>query len=426
MKKFFITESETKRIKSIYFSKGILTENILNEGIPGLKGAVKVGMEQGLKDASKVEIKKLLKSSNPTKNVDELFDKFEKEYASSKNPDKVIEKYFKNSSESALEDFCRILAKENPASFSRYSLDIISTPETSRVIRYAVEHPEKYSKEQLEKIYGGYKDLINNLETTDAFTLEVRQNLETQYGEKLKKNLDNKGGSGSKQSQGGKSNYEKDRPVQDSDFGYSSEDFKAQIQKYMPPKNPWDEMGDKFGSVPVVNRATSEYVKNLNKLEKNIDQLTPNLKNISEADSQTIADLINAYTSKSIARGINSKQIETMYRNLMTKLNSQDAALVKQLADAGTSKGLKDIQTGYKNIDIIIGILGKRADPILNLISVETLKKVGKYSSEWGIVGLTLWYLLSKLSSDSSVTRERVGRYDSDESGERQRKSRYD
>ena len=68
MKKFLITESERKHIKSLYATKGIL-----NEGIPGLTSAFRIGMNQGLKDSSKAEIKKLLKSSFPNENIDDVY-----------------------------------------------------------------------------------------------------------------------------------------------------------------------------------------------------------------------------------------------------------------------------------------------------------------------------------------------------------------
>lgn len=416
MKKFLITESEIDQIKSLYVSKGILSKNILNEGIPGLSSAIKVGMKQGLKDGSKTELKKLLQQTYPTKNADEVFDSFEREFATSANKDKVIEKYFKKSSEDTLEDFCRILAKENPATFSRYSLDVISTPETSRVIRYATEHPEKYTLEQLEKINSGYRDIINNLDETDPFTLEVKQNLETQYGEKLKSNINSKKGS-----EGSGPKSEKDRPVNDEDFGkYSqgSNEFVSQIDSYLPPNNQWDQMGDKFGSLPVANRLTSEYVRNLNKLETRINNMAPKLTNVSTDDLDTIVNFIQAYTSTKFARDINAKQIERMYNTLIKKLSPQDASLLKQLSDVAKNGKLSGLgQTGYKNIDNVINVLGAKADGLLDF-GTGILRKVGrmgKYTGEWLVAGLIVYYILSMFDGGgkkSGKSREYKSKYE--------------
>ena len=185
MKKFLITESERKHIKSLYATKGIL-----NEGIPGLTSAFRIGMKQGLKDSSKAEIKKLLKSSFPNENIDDVYEKFEFEYLHARDADDVIEKYFKNVEDDEVKNFCKILAKEDPSKFAKYSLEAVSNPNTTIVIRYAVEHPEKYTLEQLNKIDKVYRDIVNNLDETDPFTSEVKNNLETQYGNKLKQHIE--------------------------------------------------------------------------------------------------------------------------------------------------------------------------------------------------------------------------------------------
>ena len=193
MKKFLITESERKHIKSLYATKGIL-----NEGIPGLTSAFRIGMKQGLKDSSKAEIKKLLKSSFPNENIDDVYEKFEFEYLHARDADDVIEKYFKNVEDDEVKNFCKILAKEDPSKFAKYSLEAVSNPNTTIVIRYAVEHPEKYTLEQLNKIDKVYRDIVNNLDETDPFTSEVKNNLETQYGNKLKQHIESKKGTNSK------------------------------------------------------------------------------------------------------------------------------------------------------------------------------------------------------------------------------------
>jgi len=193
MNKFFITESERKHIKSLYVTKGTL-----NEGIPGLTSAFRIGMKQGLKDSSKAEIKKLLKSSFPNENVDDVYEKFEFEYLHARDTDDVVEKYFKNVEDDEVRNFCRILAKEDPGKFAKYSLEAVSNHNTTIVIRYAVEHPEKYNLEQLEKIDKIYRNVVNNLDETDPFTSEVKNNLETQYGNKLKQNIESKKGTNPK------------------------------------------------------------------------------------------------------------------------------------------------------------------------------------------------------------------------------------
>lgn len=192
MKKFIITESERKHIKSLYVTKGIL-----NEGIPGLTSVLRIGMKQGLKDSSKAEIKKLLKSSFPNENVDDVYEKFEYEYLHARDTDDVVEKYFKNVEDDEVRNFCRILAKEDPGKFAKYSLEAVSNHNTTIVIRYAVEHPEKYNLEQLEKIDKVYRNIVNNLDETDPFTSEVKNNLETQYGNKLKQHIESKKGTNS-------------------------------------------------------------------------------------------------------------------------------------------------------------------------------------------------------------------------------------
>ena len=193
MKKFIITESERKHIKSLYVTKGIL-----NEGIPGLTSVLRIGMKQGLKDSSKAEIKKLLKTSFPNENVDDVYEKFEFEYLHARDTDDVVEKYFKNVEDDEVRNFCRILAKEDPGKFAKYSLEAVSNHNTTIVIRYAVEHPEKYNLEQLEKIDRIYRNIVNNLDESDPFTSEVKNNLETQYGNKLKQHIESKKGTNSK------------------------------------------------------------------------------------------------------------------------------------------------------------------------------------------------------------------------------------
>ena len=124
--------------------------------------------------------------------------KFEFEYLHARDTDDVVEKYFKNVEDDEVKNFCRILAKEDPGKFAKYSLEAVSNPNTTIVIRYAVEHPEKYNLEQLEKIDKIYRNIVNNLDETDPFTSEVKNNLETQYGNKLKQNIESKKGTNPK------------------------------------------------------------------------------------------------------------------------------------------------------------------------------------------------------------------------------------
>ena len=141
---FIINESERERILNMHITATknnylFESKNLLNEGIPGLNNAIKVGMKQGVEQASLIELKNMLKTSNPgTSDIDGLYAQFEKEYLSpSAKPDDVIEKYFKNTTDDVLEDFVVALAKQNPTKFTRYAADAVMGDNFSRVIRYA-------------------------------------------------------------------------------------------------------------------------------------------------------------------------------------------------------------------------------------------------------------------------------------------------
>jgi F0F1-type ATP synthase delta subunit len=393
---FVINESEKERILNLHINatkKNYLFEsgNLLNEGIPGLSNAIKVGMKQGFEEASLVELKKMLKQSNPSEsNIDNLFTRFEDEYLKSTTKDDVIEKYFKNTSDDVLEDFITILVKQNPAKFARYSADAVMGAEFSRVVRYAAEKGDSYSVEKLKQVKDELESYINDLDGTDPFTLEVKHTFENEYLKKLDDKIESKGGS----------SKPKDEPVTDFDFGGGTNKFEQQIDAYLPPNNRWDKMGDFFGSVPVVNRATSKYVKELNALEKKIGTFDGTL---SSGNNQMFIDFIEAYTSTKTARDINSKQLERMYRTLSSKLSPDQASVLKKFSDVASGKTkLSDLgKTGYKNIDTLLSTLGGKADDILSLGGgiLKKSKKFAKYSGEWVIMGLILWGLLSQLSS---------------------------
>jgi F0F1-type ATP synthase delta subunit len=402
---FVINESEKERILNLHINatkKNYLFEsgNLLNEGIPGLSNAIKVGMKQGFEGASLVELKKMLKQSNPSEsNIDNLFTRFEDEYLASTAKDDVIEKYFKNTSDDILEDFITILVKQNPAKFARYSADAVMGGEFSRVVRYAAEKGDSYSVEKLKQVKDELESYINDLDGTDPFTLEVKHTFENEYLKKLDDKIESKGGS-SKPKDEPIPPKPDDEPVIDADFNIGTSKFEQQIEAYLPPNNRWDKMADFFGSVPVVNRATSKYVKELNALEKKIGTFDGTL---SSGNNQMFIDFIEAYTSTKTARDINSKQLERMYRTLSSKLSPDQASVLKKFSDVASGKiKFSDLgNTGNKNIDTLLSNLGKVADKSVDK-GFSILKKTGKYakySGEWVIMGLILWYLLSKLSS---------------------------
>ena len=402
---FVINESERERILNMHIiatKKNYLFEskNLLNEGIPGLKNAIKIGMKQGVEQASLIELKNMLKTSNPgTSDIDGLYAQFEKEYLSpSAKPDDVIEKYFKNTTDDVLEDFVVALAKQNPTKFTRYAADAVMGDNFSRVIRYAAERGDKLTLEELEKYKLQLESYINNLDTSDAFTLEVKYNFETQYLDKIEEKINARGGP-SKPKDEPIPPKPDDEPVTDADFNVGTNKFEQQIEAYLPPNNRWDNMGDAFGSVPVVNRATSEYVKELNKLETKIKSFDGTL---SPENNQMFIDFIEAYTSTKTARDINAKQLERMYRTLSSKLSPDQASVLKKFSDVASGKiKFSDLgNTGNKNIDTFLSNLGKVADKSVDkgLSIVKKTKKFAKYSGEWVIMGLILWGLLLALS----------------------------
>jgi hypothetical protein len=385
------------------------SKNLLNEGIPGLKNAIKIGMKQGVEQASLIELKNMLKTSNPgTSDIDGLYAQFEKEYLSpSAKPDDVTEKYFKNTTDDVLEDFVVALEKQNPTKFTRYAADAVMGDNFSRVIRYAAERGDKLTLEELEKYKLQLESYINNLDTSDAFTLEVKYNFETQYLDKIEEKINDRGGPSKPKDEPipPKPDDEPippkpdDEPVTDADFNVGTNKFEQQIEAYLPPNNRWDNMGDAFGSVPVVNRATSEYVKELNKLETKIKSFDGTL---SPENNQMFIDFIEAYTSTKTARDINAKQLERMYRTLSSKLSPDQASVLKKFSDVASGKiKFSDLgNTGNKNIDTFLSNLGKVADKSVDkgLSIVKKTKKFAKYSGEWVIMGLILWGLLLALS----------------------------
>jgi hypothetical protein len=401
---FVINESERERILNMHITatkKNYLleSENLLNEGIPGLQNAVKIGMKQGVEQASLIELKNMLKTSNPgTSDIDGLYAQFEKEYLSSAKPNDVIEKYFKNTTDDVLEDFVVALSKQNPAKFTRYAADAIMGNDFARIIRYAAERGDKLTLEELEKFKLQLESYINDLDTSDAFTLEVKHNFETQYLDKIEEKINAKGGS-SKSKDGPIPPKPDDRPVNDFDFGGGTSKFEQQIESYLPPNNRWDQMADVFGSVPVVNRATSKYVKELNKLETKLKSFDGTL---SPENNQMFIDFIEAYTSTKTARDINSKQLERMYRTLSSKLSPEQASVLKKFSDVASGKlKLANLgKTGNKNIDTLLSTLGAKADDALSLGAgiLKKGKKFLKYSGEWVIFGLLTYIILSGLS----------------------------
>lgn len=402
---FVINESERERILNMHIiatKKNYLFEskNLLNEGIPGLQNAVKIGMKQGVEQASLIELKNMLKTSNPgTSDIDGLYAQFEKEYLSSAKPDDVIEKYFKNTTDDVLEDFVVALAKQNPTKFTRYAADAVMGDKFSRVIRYAAERGDKLTLEELEKFKLQLESYINDLDTSDAFTLEVKHNFETQYLDKIEEKINAKEGS-SKPKDEPIPPKPDDEPVTDADFNIGTNKFEQQIEAYLPPNNRWDQMGDKFGSIPVVNRATSKYVKELNKLETKLKSFDGTL---SPENNQMFIDFIEAYTSTKTARDINSKQLERMYRTLSSKLSPEQASVLKKFSDVASGKlKLANLgKTGNKNIDTLLSTLGAKADDALSLGAgiLKKGKKFAKYSGEWVIFGLITYIILSQLSS---------------------------
>ena len=417
---FVINESERERILNMHIiatKKNYLFEskNLLNEGIPGLKNAIKIGMKQGVEQASLIELKNMLKTSNPgTSDIDGLYAQFEKEYLSpSAKPDDVIEKYFKNTTDDVLEDFVVALAKQNPTKFTRYAADAVMGDNFSRVIRYAAERGDKLTLEELEKYKLQLESYINNLDTSDAFTLEVKYNFETQYLDKIEEKINARGGPSKPKDEPipPKPDDEPippkpdDEPVTDADFNVGTNKFEQEIEAYLPPNNRWDQMADKFGSVPVVNRATSEYVRELNKLEKKINLFDGTL---STENNQMFIDFIEAYTSTKTARDINARQLDGMYRTLSSKLSPEQASVLKKFSDVASGKTkLSDLgKTGYKNIDTFLSTLGGKADDILSLGGsiLKTTKKFAKYSGEWLIMGLIVWWLLSKIGGGGGAS----------------------
>ena len=408
---FVINESERERILNMHIiatKKNYLFEskNLLNEGIPGLKNAIKIGMKQGVEQASLIELKNMLKTSNPgTSDIDGLYAQFEKEYLSpSAKPDDVIEKYFKNTTDDVLEDFVVALAKQNPTKFTRYAADAVMGDNFSRVIRYAAERGDKLTLEELEKYKLQLESYINNLDTSDAFTLEVKYNFETQYLDKIEEKINARGGP-SKPKDEPIPPKPDDEPVTDADFNVGTNKFEQEIEAYLPPNNRWDQMADKFGSVPVVNRATSEYVRELNKLEKKINLFDGTL---STENNQMFIDFIEAYTSTKTARDINARQLDKMYRTLTTKLSPEQASVLKKFSDVASGKiKLSDLgQTGNANIDKLLGYLGQKADNALDKGSIilKMTKKFAKYSGEWLIMGLIVWWLLSKIGGGGGAS----------------------
>ena len=117
-------------------------------------------------------------------------------------------------------------------------------------------------------------------------------------------------------------------------------------------------------------------------------------------------DFIEAYTSTKTARDINAKQLDGMYRTLSSKLSPEQASVLKKFSDVASGKTkLSDLgKTGYKNIDTLLSTLGGKADDILSLGGsiLKKSKKFAKYSGEWLIMGLIVWWILSKIGGDGS------------------------
>ena len=283
----------------------------------------------------------------------------------------------------------------------------------SRVIRDAAERGDKLTLEELEKYKLQLESYINNLDTSDAFTLEVKYNFETQYLDKIEEKINARGGPSKPKDEPipPKPDDEPippkpdDEPVTDADFNVGTNKFEQEIEAYLPPNNRWDQMADKFGSVPVVNRATSEYVRELNKLEKKINLFDGTL---STENNQMFIDFIEAYTSTKTARDINARQLDKMYRTLTTKLSPEQASVLKKFSDVASGKiKLSDLgQTGNANIDKLLGYLGQKADNALDKGSIilKMTKKFAKYSGEWLIMGLIVWWLLSKIGGGGGAS----------------------
>jgi hypothetical protein len=384
MKKFFITESEIKHIKSLY-----ITEDILNEGIPGLSSAVKVGMKQGLGDASKAELKKMIQKSFPKENVDDVYKRFESEFVSSKNPDKVIEKYFKGAQDDMLEDFCQILAKESPSKFSRYSLDVISTPETSRIIRYAVEHPEKYTLEQLEKIDGGYRDILETLDDTDPFTLEVKNNLETQYGDKLKQNIESKKGASSSTSSSSKldelgittqiQNYLNPNRFD----GLNRQAFDAQ---FVLTKNNLSRTSDIFSNQTLLNdlfgtifskNATAEQIQEL------LNAMSMKIA-FNKEQQEVFGKLLNYFsTGKNPSFG----KYQTPWLNDLANMSSSAwngaKPIVEPIADKLVKKGVKALKVAGITVGIVVFLVIVLLFSAISALRGGGSKKERKYNSKY-------------------------------------------
>lgn len=156
-------------------------------------------------------------------------------------------------------------------------------------------------------------------------------------------------------------------------------------------------MGDKFGSVPVSNRVTSEYVRELNKLEKKINAFDGQIDN----NIELFTDFIQAYTSTKIARDLNAKQLERMYSNLSRKLSPEQASILKQLADVsnGTAK-LSDIKFKNPKLNSFVQALAQQGDSLIGVTrsSIRAIQKTGKYAGEWLVAGIILYMVLSNLS----------------------------
>ena len=78
----------------------------------------------------------------------------------------------------------------------------------------------------------------------------------------------------------------------------------------------------------------------------------------------------------------------------------------KKFSDVASGKiKLSDLgQTGNANIDKLLGYLGQKADNALDKGSIilKMTKKFAKYSGEWLIMGLIVWWILSKIGGDGS------------------------
>ena len=89
--------------------------------------------------------------------------------------------------------------------------------------------------------------------------------------------------------------------------------------------------------------------------------------------------------------------------------------IVSDVAKNGKLSGLG--QTGYKNIDNVINVLGTKADGLLDF-GTGILRKVGrmgKYTGEWVVAGLIVYYILSMFNvggKKSGKSREYKSKFD--------------